>query len=62
MNNNLFYCHSFLDFLLFYISWKIDIFLADRLELWPSIFLHLLTKKLAMNKTHYVLQIARPEQ
>ena len=31
MNNNLFYCHTF------YISWKIDIFLADRLELWTSI-------------------------
>ena len=31
MNNDLFYCRSFR-----ILSWKIDIILADRLELWTS--------------------------
>ena len=33
MNNH----HFYSDFLLFYVSWKIDIILADRSELWTSI-------------------------
>ena len=39
MNNHLFYCCYFHFFSLFYVSWNIDIILADRLELFTSITL-----------------------
>ena len=51
MNSHLFYCRCFQSFYYFFVSRKINIILADRSEVWTSIFLVVLVKCIILNLT-----------